>query len=149
MAKAHKEVDSFDWENEVLNYDTIQKLMYIKAILWETLRMFSLETRLEMQSCAEYKLGDTGIVLLAITVAAIPSYVILRDPKNFPNPDAFEPERFFKKDGSYEAGFGTMAYSAMASRSNFFPFGNGPRMCVGMRLGIFDVLMALTYVLKD
>lgn len=50
---------------------------------------------------------------------------ILRDPKNFPDPMTFKPERFTEEPAQYN----TDAY---------IPFGDGPRSCIG-KYGTFAI----------
>jgi len=63
MKKAQQEVDSFDWEREELNYDTIGKFGYLEACMWEGLRLYPPANRIERESVVPYKLGDTEPVI--------------------------------------------------------------------------------------
>lgn len=43
-----------------------------------------------------------------------------RDPENFPDPEAYRPERFSEEQPTY-------------NKNAYFPFGEGPRSCIGKR----------------
>lgn len=49
----------------------------------------------------------------------IPVYAIQRDPKYYPKPDVFDPERF--ENDSFNSRHPML----------FLPFGEGPRNCIG------------------
>lgn len=49
----------------------------------------------------------------------VPVYGVHRDPRYYPNPDKFDPERFSDENkGNIEP-------------LSYFPFGSGPRNCIG------------------
>lgn len=50
----------------------------------------------------------------------IPIYSIHHDPKYYPNPDTFDPERFSAEEKSKRP------------NGTFLPFGDGPRHCIGI-----------------
>lgn len=52
----------------------------------------------------------------------IPLYAIHTDPKYYPNPEKFDPERF------------TEEAKNSRPKCTYFPFGEGPRMCLGKYL---------------
>ncbi|KAI2474327.1 hypothetical protein C4B38_000394 [Diabrotica virgifera virgifera] len=58
----------------------------------------------------------------------------MRDPKYFPNPEKFDPERFADNNVN-------------AEELLYFPFGEGPRACIGKRLGILAVAICISHVL--
>ncbi|AXO80367.1 cytochrome P450 [Olleya aquimaris] len=61
-------------------------------------------------------------------------YEMHRHPKLWDQPDTFLPERF--KDGGRQ-------YSAQ-----YFPFGAGPRKCIGNNFAMFEMIIAVTELLK-
>ena len=54
------------------------------------------------------------------TPIAIPVYGIHHDPQNFPDPEHYDPERFNEENKNTR------------HRQSYLPFGDGPRMCLGM-----------------
>ena len=66
-----------------------------------------------------YTLSDTNAKLDVGTRVVIPVYALHHDPKYFPNPDQFDPERFSEEE------------KAKRPHYVYMPFGEGPRNCIG------------------
>lgn len=62
------------------------------------------------------------IVVRLQTLVICNIYGLGRDPKLFPKPDVFRPERWLRSDGSSSESVHPFAW---------LPFGFGPRMCAG------------------
>lgn len=60
-----------------------------------------------------------------------------RDSKYFPAPEKFIPERF------------TVEEQSKRHKGVYIPFGQGPRICVGMRFGMVQVKVALMHLVKN
>ena len=58
---------------------------------------------------------------------------IYKDPKFFPNPDAFDPEGHFEDESLFSP--------------TYFAFGQGPRACLGMRFALTMLRIALVHIL--
>ncbi|RZF44805.1 hypothetical protein LSTR_LSTR000757 [Laodelphax striatellus] len=117
-----------------LSYDVLLNLPYLDMILSETLRKHPPVPILQRQSKGDYKLPD-GKVLPADTLVIIPVYGLHHDPKLFPNPEKFIPERFSKENQDK-----IVPYS-------YLPFGEGPRNCIGMRFGKMQIKLAVASIL--
>jgi cytochrome P450 len=63
-------------------------------------------------------------------------WVMHRDPRFYEQPDAFIPERWEK--GRCER----------LPRFAFFPFGGGPRICIGSRFAMMEATLVLATVLR-
>lgn len=59
---------------------------------------------------------------------------LLHDPKYFPNPDKFDPERFNDKN------------KHLINPYTFLPFGVGPRSCLGSRFALMQSKILIFYI---
>lgn len=57
-----------------------------------------------------------------------------RDPKYYPNPEDFQPERFSEEEQRKRQKF------------TFLTFGDGNRACLGMRFAMLQIKVALVYL---
>ncbi|EAT41572.2 AAEL006804-PA [Aedes aegypti] len=123
-----------------LSYDVLQRMQYMDMIVSETLRKWPPGV-ISNRYCNKNYLYDDGrgtqFVIEKGQVILIPSYCIQRDPRYFPDPDRFDPERFNEAN---RAQINTCAY---------IPFGVGPRNCIGSRLALMEVKCMVYYLLKD
>ena len=74
----------------------------------------------------DYK--DKKVTIEKGTVILLPVYAIHHDPEHYPNPEKFDPDRFAKENG------GIKQYK---DECVFLPFGDGPRICMGMYTPFF------------
>lgn len=93
---------------------------------------------LNRQVTTDWTLPNTNVTIEKGTEIVIPAMNLQRDPKYWPEPDAFVPERF-SPEQSGDATFLDRPY---------LPFGIGPRHCVGMRLGKMQTKLALLTLLR-
>ncbi|XP_046565423.1 cytochrome P450 3A21-like [Haliotis rubra] len=127
--KAYNEIKEM-LGNEEPTYENIGKLKYLDNVISETLRLYPpgyLITR-SVSETIEIK----GLTFSKGQTVFIPVMAIHRNPELYEDPDSFKPERFEDQDK-------TMAFQA---------FGYGPRICIGMRLALTEVKVALINVLR-
>lgn len=84
----------------------------------------------------KYKLPNTDIVIEKGTLVQVPCYAIHYDEKYFKNPNDFVPERFAEEN---RKPFNEMPY---------LPFGDGPRICIGLRMGKLQTKIGLIAMLR-
>ncbi|CAL1289569.1 unnamed protein product [Larinioides sclopetarius] len=120
-----------------LTYEAIQEMKYLDNVLSETLRLYPVIPRLERMTEADCKLGDTGIIIPKGMVVFIPTYALHRDPKYFPEPEKFDPDRFLPEE------------RAKRDPYVYMPFGSGPRLCIGMRFALTQIKTCLACVLSS
>jgi cytochrome P450 len=85
----------------------------------ETLRKYPPLPVLNRECTKTYKIPDTDIVLEKGTLTAIPVLALHHDPKYYPDPQKFDPERFSEEE------------KAKRHHYVYLPFGEGPRICIG------------------
>jgi cytochrome P450 len=105
--------------------EDVGRLVYTRRVLAEGLRLFPPAWVIVRHAATAHRIGRTDIPEGAILVAS--PYVTHRDPKLFPAPLAFDPERW---DVLPQA-TGVGATTGGRQRWAFFPFGAGSRSCVG------------------
>lgn len=101
----------------------------------ETLRKYPAVATLHRIFNKNYQLPN-GSVVPEGTFLTIPTYAFHHDPENFPNPDVFDPDRFTEEEKSKRHQFA------------YLPFGEGPRICIGMRFGLLQSKIGLAMLLK-
>uniref|UniRef100_A0A8C6QRX1 unspecific monooxygenase n=2 Tax=Nannospalax galili TaxID=1026970 RepID=A0A8C6QRX1_NANGA len=108
---------------------------YLDMVLNETLRLYPIANRIERACKKDIELD--GLFIPKGAIVAAPAFALHRDPKYWPEPEEFRPERFSKKNkGSIDPYV-------------YLPFGNGPRNCIGMRFALMNMKLAITKVLQN
>ncbi|XP_055600152.1 probable cytochrome P450 9f2 [Uranotaenia lowii] len=121
-----------------LNYDTLQRMEYMDMVISESMRMRPAAILLDRCCTHDYQVDDGEGLRFTIdkgTVVWIPTQGIHMDPKYYPNPYHFDPERF-----------------SAENRHNidpltYLPFGIGPRNCIGSRFALMEIKVVLYYLL--
>lgn len=90
---------------------------------------------LNRECTKEYKLPDSDAILEKGTAVMIPIMAIQHDEKYFPDPLKFNPDRFNDKD-------------AIQQMTNL-PFGDGPRNCIGLRLGKMQTKVGIVLMMQN
>ncbi|XP_046830997.1 uncharacterized protein LOC124429586 [Vespa crabro] len=118
-------------------YEAVQKMKYLDQVISETLRLYPPAPIIDRVATRDYVIPGTDVVLEKGT----PVYAVLTgmhlDPKNFPDPLRFDPDRF-----SDERKADIPAYTYM-------PFGDGPRICIAMRVGLLQTAVAIITILNN
>ncbi|XP_062562539.1 probable cytochrome P450 6a14 [Armigeres subalbatus] len=120
-----------------LKYDTLFGMSYLDRVVSETLRKYSPVDNLFRVSNSPYTPEGCDFTIPAGTMFQIPIHSTHHDPDYFPNPQCFDPDRFLPE--------------AVKSRHPFayLPFGEGPRICIGMRFGQMQTKIGLVTLLRN
>jgi cytochrome P450 len=89
------------------------------------------------RALAPFQLG--GFDLPADTNVLISQVILHRDARYFPEPERFDPDRW-SPNNPQTAGLPRFAY---------FPFGGGPRVCVGAGFGMMEAVLLLSTIAQQ
>lgn len=113
--------------------EQLQKMTYLNAVLNESMRLYPPAWITDRQNVEDDALGEFNIK--KDTLIGVSFYELHRNPKYWNNPDQFDPDRFLGEQKKY-----SMQY--------FYPFGAGPRMCIGAGFAIYEMCLAVSYIVK-
>ena len=113
-AKLHAEADALDGPP---GFADLPKLAYTEMVLAESMRLFPPAWIIGRRALEEYAVG--GYVVPSRSIVVCSQWVTHRDPRFFPDPERFDPERFRPEAKEQRPRFA------------YFPFGGGPRVCIG------------------
>ena len=115
-------------------FQDLPRLQYLAMVLKESLRLYPPFWMLTRTPVADDVLS--GHRVAAGSILMFSAYVTQRRPDFWPNPEAFDPERFLPERSEGRPQFA------------YFPFGGGPRLCIGSRLAEMQSLLVLAAVLQ-
>ncbi|XP_018321417.1 probable cytochrome P450 6a14 [Agrilus planipennis] len=120
-----------------ITYEAIQEMTYMDKCINETLRKYPPLPVTPRRCTKDYKVPDSDLVIEKGRSVLIPIYGIQHDPEYYPDPEKFDPERFSEENKNKRPPV------------TFIPFGEGPRICIGLRMGLLQAKVGLTALLRD
>ncbi|XP_061709720.1 cytochrome P450 6B6-like [Cydia pomonella] len=118
-----------------LCYDAVAEMKLLSMAFKEAMRMFPSLGVLNRVCARPYTFSELGLTVGPGTRIVIPLEALQNDEKYFDNPWEFRPERFSPEEVKKRHKF------------VYLPFGDGPRACIGSRLGEMQSLAGLAAVL--
>lgn len=103
-----------------LNYETLIDMKYAEMVIYEGLRMCPIATELKRRATKPYVLENGNGAKITINPGDaiwLPAFILQNDPKYYPNPTEFDPERFNDENKKAHVS------------GSYAPFGLGPRDC--------------------
>jgi cytochrome P450 len=113
--------------------DALQCLVYTRAVIHETLRLYPPAFTLVRQ--ARHADNAGGIAVPAGAIVFISPWVLHRHRRLWAQPEAFDPERF-------------LPGVPQPDRFAYLPFGIGPRVCVGAQFALTEATLVLASMIK-
>lgn len=104
-----------------IDYDSLQKMKYLDQVVSETLRKWPVLPMTDRYCVKDYVYddGETKVNIEKGAGVNVPIYAFHHDPKYFPNPHSFDPDRFSDEN------------KKNIVSGTYMPFGIGPRSCIG------------------
>lgn len=124
----HEEIDR-ELQGRLPNYDDLPRLRYVEMVLAEAMRLYPPAWAMGRYAQSDFHLGE--FFLPAKTTVLTSQYVLHRDPRFFPDPLCFDPERF------------TPEAKARRAKFTYFPFGAGARQCIGESFAWMEGILLL------
>ena len=112
----------------------VPRLKYAERIVTETLRLDSPAWFISREALEACDIG--GYRIAKGEVAMLSQWVVHRDPRFFDRPDEFDPDRWAE-----EAASGRPRYA-------YFPFGGGPRLCIGAGFAMMETVLVLATIAR-
>jgi cytochrome P450 len=132
-ARLHAELDQVLGDRLPTTAD-LPQLKYAESVINETLRVYPTVWVIGREAIEPVELG--GYSIRAGTTVFMPQWVIHRDGRWFQDPEAFRPER-------WEGGFLQRIH-----RYAYFPFGGGPRICIGNNFALMEATLILATIAR-
>lgn len=112
----------------------LRDLPYVTMLVNEVLRLYPTTWSLLREAVQEDQID--GFRIPADSMILMDLYLTHRLPQYWPDPEKFDPERFSSER------------SAGRPRFAYFPFGGGPRQCIGNELALMEIKMILIRMMQ-
>ncbi len=127
----HSEIDR-ELQGRLPTFDDVPRLRYVEMVLAEAMRLYPPAWAMGRYARADFQLGDYS--LPAKTTVLMSQYLTHRDPRFFPDPLHFDPERF------------TPEAKSRRTKLTYFPFGAGVRQCIGESFACMEGVLLLATI---
>ena len=131
----HEELDSvLHDENAAPSAQDISKLEYTQRVFAESMRLYPPAWAIGRQAIEDCKIGD--YVIPAGSSILMSQYLMHHDPRYFPEPERFDPERWNPQE------------RAKRPRFSYFPFGGGGRSCIGETFAWMEGILVIATIAR-
>src|SRR5262249_34972946 len=101
----------------------------------EAMRVFPPVFMIVREPLADFDLG--GYRIPAGTTIFLSQWVMHRDPRYYPDPQRFDPDRWLPER------------VAERPKMSYFPFGGGPRVCIGNSFSMLESVLLLATIARE
>ena len=115
----------------------LPRLVYTDMLLRESMRLYPPVWVIGRRALAPFRLGEYE--LPANTNVLISQLILHRDARYFPEPEKFDPDRWSANDPR----------AASLPRFAYFPFGGGPRVCIGAGFAMMEAVLLLATIAQQ
>ena len=128
-ARLHAELDGVLTDSRPATFKDLRRLPYTERVLSEAMRIYPPAWRLVRRAIKDFRVGEH--LIPAGSLVMVCQYAMHRDPRYFPDPERFDPERF------------TPEAKETRPQFSYFPFGGGPRRCIGEGFALMEGVLLL------
>ena len=126
-----------------LSFEDLRQLPYAAAVFNETLRLYPPVSFFIRESQSEGELVDRRCPMRSLVT--ISPWVVQRQQGQWPQPHAFDPDRFLSDSG---ASMALNAQNRQLARDVWLPYGLGPRKCPGAAFALQEALLVLAELVR-
>lgn len=108
------------------------QLPYTEQIIKESMRLMPPAWMIQREATEDVSIG--GYVIPKGADVAMSQYAVHRDPRWYANPERFVPERW------------TPEFTKQLPKFAYFPFGGGPRLCIGQQFAMMESMLMLATI---
>ena len=126
--KLHREVDAV-LGGRLPTSDDLTALVYTRRLFEEAMRLYPPVPRLVRTAARDCQVGEYAVPAGSLVIVS--QYVTHRDARSFPEPDRFDPKRW------------TPESKRLRHPYSYFPFGGGPRRCIGEAFAYMEGVIVL------
>lgn len=130
----HHELDTV-LGGRVPGADDVERLPYTRMVFAESMRLYPPLWALSRKAIEDCQIGDCHVP--AGTTVGISQFVTHRDPRNYKDPLKFDPLRW------------TPEAAAARHKFSYFPFGGGPRICIGEPLAWLEGILFIATIAQQ
>jgi cytochrome P450 len=133
-ATLHAEVDRA-LQGRLPTIKDLASLAYVERVVTESMRLYPPAWIIGRRAIAEYQLGQ--YVAPPQSILVMSPYVMQRDPRFYADPERFDPERW------------TPEFRAALPKFAYFPFGGGPRQCIGESFAWMELVLLVATIAQQ
>lgn len=112
----------------------LPRLSYTEKVALESMRLYPPAYIMGREAVAACELG--GWPIPAGATLLMPQWAVHRDPRFWPDPERFDPGRWSEE------------MQRRLPRFAYFPFGGGPRVCIGNHFALMELVLVLATLLR-
>ena len=124
--RLHEEIDRV-LEGRLPGVADVDRLSYTNRVVTESMRLYPPAWLVGRRAVNEYSIGPYYVPPRSIIIMS--QWIVHRDPRHYAEPDRFEPDRW------------TPQFKAALPRFAYFPFGGGPRQCIGESFAWMELVL--------
>ncbi|ALC46004.1 Cyp6d2, partial [Drosophila busckii] len=137
LQRLQQEIDAtLEQHGGTISYDVLNKMEFLELCVLETLRKYPGLPILNRECTKDYTVPETNHVIKKGTPVVVSLYGMHHDAEYFPEPEKYDPNRFAEATKNYNP-------------TAYMPFGEGPRMCLAVRMGRVNAKLAIVKLLQN